>query len=43
VLHLVASKFTNVRLIDPVKRSVTAILCRPFGANGLYYVDQGPS
>jgi peptidoglycan/LPS O-acetylase OafA/YrhL len=40
VLHLVASKFTNVRLIDPVEAFCDRDTCRPFGANGLYYVDK---
>jgi peptidoglycan/LPS O-acetylase OafA/YrhL len=40
VLHGVASKFRNVRLIDPAEVLCDRDTCQPFTANGLLYVDK---
>jgi peptidoglycan/LPS O-acetylase OafA/YrhL len=40
VLHAVAAKFPNSRLIDPAEVLCDAETCRPFNANGLLYVDK---
>lgn len=39
ILRQVASTFPNVRLVDPIDVFCDADVCRPFGPEGVYYMD----